>query len=69
MSPWLRLTRHRAAVLVLATWLFSSLLALPFLIVNRLELVDDIHICKEDWTVLEATLNFEVLSPIHNTCS
>jgi hypothetical protein len=35
LSPWLRLNIRRAAILILITWLFSSLMAFPLLIVNE----------------------------------
>ncbi|KAI6198332.1 Neuropeptide Y receptor [Aphelenchoides fujianensis] len=53
MKPWLRLNMKRAALLILATWLFSSVMALPLLIVNQTERSPDgVEICQENWKLL-----------------
>lgn len=35
MSPWLRVTKRRACFIIVGTWLFSLIMALPLLIVNQ----------------------------------
>uniref|UniRef100_A0A1I7XY14 G_PROTEIN_RECEP_F1_2 domain-containing protein n=1 Tax=Steinernema glaseri TaxID=37863 RepID=A0A1I7XY14_9BILA len=55
MSPWLRLTRRRAILLVLVTWTFSLVMALPLLIVNKTfpDPETNVVICQERWDQLE----------------
>ncbi|TMS38602.1 hypothetical protein L596_005292 [Steinernema carpocapsae] len=54
MSPWLRLTRRRAILLVLITWTFSLVMALPLLFVNRTfqDELNGVTICQERWDEL-----------------
>ncbi|CAD5218793.1 unnamed protein product [Bursaphelenchus okinawaensis] len=53
MSPWLRLTRRRAFLLILGTWAFSLVMALPLLIVNQTEPTPaGVETCQEKWELL-----------------
>lgn len=51
MSPWLWLNRKKALYVILFTWLFSSLMALPLFVVNQLEISENgSSVCMEKWS-------------------
>ncbi|CAI4227796.1 unnamed protein product [Auanema sp. JU1783] len=65
LSPRMRLTRSRAVYLVLATWFFSTVMALPLLFVTRSQPRNDVIMCDEDWTIF--TNNAEKYQSYYNT--
>ncbi|KAI6180968.1 hypothetical protein M3Y98_00778600 [Aphelenchoides besseyi] len=68
MSPWLRLNMKRASLLILGTWVFSSVMALPLLIVNQTERTPDgVEICQENWQLLSVIGNSEKIVHSYTT--
>uniref|UniRef100_A0A915DIJ0 G-protein coupled receptors family 1 profile domain-containing protein n=1 Tax=Ditylenchus dipsaci TaxID=166011 RepID=A0A915DIJ0_9BILA len=70
MSPYLRINRRKAVYIIIATWMFSLFMALPLLIVNRIEKspTGNVETCLEKWSSVSGYLGDEE-STVHTYTS